>query len=244
MRRMVSHGAKSSRPLHNGFTRAGGSSLHASRQAFGMTQYGRAMLIALAALGFACQNAPRDAARTAAPAAQLSRSDKLLLAAATIGLPPAGVAPGDLPEPTSRGAQLVVKYCAQCHSLPAPSAHSATDWPSVARRMWLRMEWLPDSLGVRVPTSADRYEILQYLTGNALKVSGAVLPAGRGREAFALVCSRCHALPDPRVHSKADWAIVFARMERNMERMKVAPPTGQQTEDILYYLQNQTGARR
>jgi len=30
---------------------------------------------------------------------------------------------------------------------------------------------------------------------------------------------------------------VFARMERNMERMRVAPPAGQQTEDILYYLQ-------
>ena len=209
-----------------------------------MTQYGRAMLIALAALGFACQNAPRDAARTAAPAAQLSRSDKLLLAAATIGLPPPGVTPADLPEPTSRGAQLVAKYCAQCHSLPTPTAHSATDWPSVARRMWLRMEWLPDSLGMQVPTNAERYETLQYLTGHALRVGGNNLPAGRGREAFEQICSRCHALPDPRVHSKADWAIVYARMERNMERMKVAPPTGQQTEDILYYLQNQTGARR
>ena len=53
--------------------------------------------------------------------------------------------------------------------------------------------------------------------------------------------SRCHALPDPRVHSKEDWAVVFARMERNMERMKVPPPTGQQTEETLYYLQNVTG---
>ena len=203
------------------------------------------MLMALAAGGFVgCHEAPRGAGGAAPPTAQLSHSDNLLLAAATIGLPPAGIAPGDLAEPTSRGAQLVVKYCAQCHSLPAPTAHSATDWPGVARRMWLRMEWLPDSLGVQVPTSAERYETLQYLTGNALQVSGAALPEGRGREAFALVCSRCHALPDPRVHSRADWGIVFARMERNMERMKVAPPTGQQTEDILYYLQNQTGARR
>ncbi len=210
-----------------------------------MGRYGRAWGIVVAAAGLAaCRNAPRDAARTAAPAAQLSRSDKLLLAAVSIALPPEGIAPGDLPEPTSLGAQLLVKYCTQCHSLPAPSAHSATDWPSVARRMWLRMEWLPDSLGVKVPTNAERYEILQYLTVNALRVSGSELPAGRGREAFAQVCSRCHALPDPRVHSRADWAIVFARMERNMERMKVAPPTGRQTEDILYYLQNQPGVRR
>ncbi|HYL22395.1 MAG TPA: hypothetical protein VEU74_11585 [Gemmatimonadales bacterium] len=99
------------------------------------------------------------------------------------------------------------------------------------------MEWLPESLRVQVPTNAERYEILQYLTVNALKVSGSVLPEGRGRESFALVCSRCHALPDPRVHSKEDWGIVFARMERNMERMKVAPPTPEQTEDVLHYLQ-------
>jgi cytochrome c5 len=197
-----------------------------------------ATTVLVALLAEACREAPRAAPiqeATAGP--QLSRSDRLLLAAATIGLPPAGVAPGDLPEPTSRGAQLVGKYCVQCHSLPAPTTHSATDWPSVARRMWLRMEWLPDSLGVQVPTNAERYEMLQYLTNNALRVSGSELPAGRGREAFALICSRCHALPDPRVHSRADWPVVFARMERNMERMKVAPPTSQQTEEILDYLQ-------
>ena len=186
----------------------------------------------------ACREAPRESATPpTASATQPSRTERLLIAAATIGLPPEGVAPGDLPEPTSRGATLVSKYCVQCHALPTPTAHSATDWPSVARRMWLRMEWLPDSLGVQVPTNAERYEILQYLTGNAMKVSGSVLPEGRGREAFSVICSRCHALPDPRVHSKADWPIVFARMERNMERMKVAPPTAQQAEDLLYYLQ-------
>lgn len=195
------------------------------------------IVLALAACREARRTAETEGAAGAPAGPELSRSDRLLLAAATIGLPPAGVAPGDLPEPTSRGGQLVVKFCAQCHALPTPTQHSATDWPSVARRMWLRMEWLPDSLGVRVPTNAERYELLQYVTVNALKVSGTVLPEGRGREAFALVCSRCHALPDPRVHSKADWAIVFARMERNMERMKVAPPTAEQTQDILHYLE-------
>jgi len=206
-----------------------------------------AMLATVTLLGVgACRQAPRAGTSQASAdtAPPLSRTDRLLLAAATIALPPAGVAPGDLPEPNSRGAQLVAKFCVQCHALPAPTQHSATDWPSVARRMWLRMEWLPDSLGVQVPADAERYEILQYLMVNALKVSGTTLPAGRGREAFALICSRCHALPDPRVHSKEDWAVVFARMERNMERMKVAPPTAQQTEEILYYLQNQRGVRR
>lgn len=212
-----------------------------------MEHYGHTVLIiTLAVAGLpACGDTPRERATPAAVSEMPpSRSEQLLIAAATIGLPPAGVAPGDLAEPTSRGAQLVVKYCAQCHSLPASTAHSATDWPSVTRRMWLRMEWLPDSLGVQVPTNAERYEMLQYLTGNALRVSGSELPAGRGREAFAQICSRCHALPDPRVHSKADWPIVFARMERNMERMRVPPPTGQQTEEILYYLQTTASMKK
>jgi len=104
-------------------------------------------------------------------------------------------------------------------------------------RMWLRTEWISPSLGVLVPTMAERYVMLEYLTANALKVSGAVLPPGKGRDAFQLICSRCHALPDPRVHSREDWPTVFQRMERNMERMKVPPPNATQTTDILLYLQ-------
>lgn len=187
-----------------------------------------------------CGEAPRSAGAPAAakPATWLTRSDELLLAAANVALPPPGVTAADLPDPNSAGAQALAKYCAQCHNLPAPSMHSATDWPSIARRMWLRMEWLPPTLGVQVPTMSERYVILDYLTANALKVSGAALPAGRGREAFSRVCSQCHALPDPRVHSPEDWPTVFARMERNMERMKVAPPMRSDATDILLYLQS------
>ncbi len=194
-----------------------------------------------------CREVPRPAAESSGAATGqgwLHRSDELLLAAANIALPPPGVTVGDLPDPGSRGSLLMAKYCAQCHALPAPSAHSATDWPGVARRMWLRMEWLPPSLGVAVPTMAERYVMLDYLIANALKVSGASLPPGRGREDFATVCSRCHALPDPRVHSPEDWPTVFARMERNMERMKVAGPVGPQTTDLLLYLQMVAGRRQ
>jgi cytochrome c5 len=167
----------------------------------------------------------------------LNQRDELLLAAANVALPPPGVTPADLPDPASRGGQLVANYCAQCHDLPTPQMHSATDWPSIARRMWLRMELLPSTLGVKVPTAAERFAILDYMTANALKVSGSTLPAGPGRDAFSQICSRCHALPDPRVHSREDWPTVFARMELNMQRMKVPPPTREQTSDILLYLQ-------
>lgn len=194
-------------------------------------------------LGLACRASqpPQQAAAQTPPA--LSRSDQLLLAAAKVALPPPGVAPGDLPDPQSHGAQLMFQYCTQCHSLPTPTMHSATDWPSVARRMWLRMEMLPPAVGVQVPSASDRYTMLTYLLANSLKVSGSVLPPGKGRDEFAIVCSQCHAVPDPRVHSPQDWPAVYSRMERNMERMGVRPPTATQTGDILLYLQAQ-GQRR
>ena len=194
-------------------------------------------------IGLACRAPqPQQAAASQMPPA-LSRADQLLLAAAKVALPPAGIAPGDVPDPQSRGAQLVIQYCTQCHPLPTPTMHSATDWPSVARRMWLRMEMLPESIGVKTPPPADRYTMLTYLLANSLKVSGSVLPAGKGRDEFAITCSQCHAVPDPRVHSPQDWPAVYSRMERNMERMGVRAPTATQTGDILLYLQAQ-GQRR
>ena len=195
----------------------------------------------------ACKKVPdTSSAEQTSPStmAALSHSDQLLLAAASIALPPPGIQPGDLPDPKARGAALLVQYCAQCHSLPTPTAHSATDWPGVTRRMWLRMDELPESLGVKAPSASERYEIMKYLTVNSLRMSGSSLPPGRGRESFALVCSRCHALPDLRVHSREDWPTVFARMERNMERMKVKTPTAKQTEAILLYLKTAGPVRR
>ena len=38
--------------------------------------------------------------------------------------------------------------------------HSATDWPSVVRRMWLRMDRLPESLHVAVPDQGDRNTVV------------------------------------------------------------------------------------
>lgn len=194
--------------------------------------------VAVVASLAACRQSPPPPADSATAGGHgLSRQDELLLAAANIALPPPGVTPADLPEPNSKGAQLVAQFCAQCHNLPTPQMHSATDWPSIARRMWLRTEWLSPTLAVKVPTMAERFAMLEYVTTNALRVTAANLPAGAGRETFELVCSRCHALPDPRVHSPADWPAVFSRMQQNMERMKVAPLTRSQTADILLYLQ-------
>jgi cytochrome c5 len=189
--------------------------------------------------GSACRgsgSAPAAAAADVVSSAD-ARADALLLAATRIALPPPGIAPGDLAEPASPGAQLVGRYCAQCHALPSPTMHSATDWPRVVRRMWLRMDRMPDSLAIRTANEGERGTVLTYLIANGLRVSGADLPPGRGREDFAVICSRCHALPDIKIHPSGDWPSVFMRMERNMERMNVSPPNQEQTGNILMYLQ-------
>jgi cytochrome c2 len=173
--------------------------------------------------------------------AALSPQDRRLLTAATIALPPDGVAPESLPDPNSQGAHVLARFCTQCHALPSPAMHGAVDWPSVARRMWVRIDMMHGELGVQTPQEGDRTQLLNYLTSHALKVADR-LPAGAGRETFQTVCSRCHQLPDPRSHASADWPGVIMRMERNMERMKVPGVTHDQSQTIIGYLR--TTSRR
>jgi hypothetical protein len=192
-------------------------------------------------IGLACRSSgspPAASSAGVAPSSADARGDALLLAATKVALPPPGINPGDLAEPESPGAHLVTRFCNQCHSLPSPAMHSATDWPRVLRRMWLRMDWLPDSLGIQTGNEGERGTVLRYLMANALQVSGAELPKGAGRDDFAVICSRCHALPDIKIHASGDWPSVFMRMERNMERMNVSLPNAEQTGRILLYLQD------
>ena len=102
------------------------------------------------------------------PATTGGVNEQLILAAVEVALPPPGIAPGDLPNPESEGARHIATFCAACHNLPSPMIHSATDWPGVIRRMWLRMDRLPPSFGVKVPTMQQRQGMLNYLIANAL----------------------------------------------------------------------------
>ncbi len=196
-----------------------------------------ARLALVAAALVACRGAPPPQADESSVAPPPETRDGLLLAAAKAALPPAGIAPADLPDPESRGAQYLAQYCTACHSLPSPMIHSATDWPAVLRRMWLRMDLLPRQFNVPLPTAGERAGMLQYVLDNALQVSGASLPAGPGRSEFAETCSQCHALPDPTQHSPADWAAVMMRMERNVEQMLVGELPPDRFSTILAYLQ-------
>ena len=155
--------------------------------------------------------------------------------AAEIALPP-GLPAESLPEPDSPGARLLVQYCTQCHALPSPSMHGPADWPSVARRMWVRIDMMAGALGIQTPSTAQRAELLDYLEKHALHVA-ATLPPGPGKAAFVEVCSRCHDLNDPRMHTPPDWPVVVMRMEKDAEIMKVRGITHGEAVQIISYLQ-------
>ena len=144
-------------------------------------------------------------------------------------LPPT-FARSQLPDPRSRGAHLVLRYCVQCHNLPNPAMHEPKRWPSVVERMVLRMRG-KGNLGtlmsemmasVEAPDEAEQRALLAYLRRHAQKpldprkVPEVLQPAG---EPFRIACSQCHALPDPRRYTAAQWPVVVERMQENMDWM-------------------------
>jgi len=160
-----------------------------------------------------------------------------------------------LPERESRGAKLTISYCVQCHNLPNPAMHEAARWPGVVRRMVPRMEGkgnlgklMADMMaGVRSPSAEEERVIVAYLRKHAQRPIDPARypelsqPAG---DSFRLACNQCHALPDPKRHSAAEWRAVVARMQENMEWMnrvvgsKPVPGEPQlRLEEILAFLE-------
>ena len=143
---------------------------------------------------------------------------------------PPGFTAAMLPEPKSRGAQLTLRYCVQCHNLANPAMHDMGRWPSVVRRMVPRMEGKGNMgklmaemmAGVEAPSLADEQAIVAYHLKHAQRpldpkrFPEVNLAAG---EAFRIACSQCHVLPDPRRHKAAEWPAVVTRMQKNMEWM-------------------------
>ncbi len=144
-------------------------------------------------------------------------------------LPP-GFEPSMLPQPRSRGAQLEVKYCVQCHNLPNPAMHHAQKWPSIHERMVARMEGRGNMgklmaemmAGVTAPSAEESKVLVAYLQQHSQKpLDPAAVPAINtpAAEAFRLACQQCHVLPDPKRHTAREWPAVVARMQVNMEWM-------------------------
>ena len=144
-------------------------------------------------------------------------------------LPP-GFEPSMLPQPKSRGAQLEMRYCVQCHNLPNPAMHHAQKWSPIYERMVARMEGrgnmgklMADMMaGVAAPTADESRVLVAYLEKNAQKpLDPKQYPEVNtpSADAFRLACQQCHVLPDPRRHTAREWPAVVARMQKNMEWM-------------------------
>ncbi len=161
-------------------------------------------------------------------------------------LPP-GIEPEDLPEPDSKGAKLLVRYCTQCHNLPSPSMHTSQEWPEVARRMFNRLSWMSGMkeewmgmMWMKAPSANEQKDIVAYLKAHSLKSITpdlVPLPESPGAESFKNACSQCHALPDPKLHTAEEWPAVVERMRVNMKIMDKPVITDQEKEKIITYLE-------
>ncbi len=69
------------------------------------------------------------------------------------------LAPGSVPAPDSPGAALFLQTCSQCHALPDPKQHPASEWPSVVERM--RQNVI--AMGRREITDREVKDITAYL---------------------------------------------------------------------------------
>jgi cytochrome c5 len=160
-----------------------------------------------------------------------------------------------LPGPGSRGAQLVQRYCVQCHNLPNPAMHQPAKWPSVVERMVKRMQGrgnmgrlMADMMaGVSAPSPDETRALVGYLRRYGQKpLDPKRYPEVEqpSAEPFRLACSQCHVLPDPRRHTAAEWRAVVLRMQENMQWMNRVVGTHPnpdepqlRIEEILAFLQ-------
>ncbi|MBI2313447.1 MAG: hypothetical protein HYU77_13190 [Betaproteobacteria bacterium] len=141
-------------------------------------------------------------------------------------LPPSVVS-RELPDAGSPGAELLVKYCVQCHNLPSPAMHTREKWPSIVQRMVWRMEGrgnigdlMKEMMAeVKAPTAKEQKTLVAYLKKhsqkaiNPRKYPDLASPEGK---VFSIACSQCHTLPDPRRHTAAEWPPVVERMKKHM----------------------------
>ena len=159
------------------------------------------------------------------------------------GLVPPGIKPENLPEPESQGAKLLARYCTQCHDLPSPFMHSAGEWPATAGRMFARMEMMAGMQGMMMdidnPSTSERETVLGYLQKHSLKSitqDELPLPGSHDASVFTEKCSRCHALPNPKLHTAGEWPGVVDRMQANMRSMGKTIITENEKKTIVGYL--------
>lgn len=158
--------------------------------------------------------------------------------------------PADLPRPESAGAQLLQRFCTQCHYLYGPGLHTAEEWPAVVERMNRRMQMMSGRQmmmrKIEAPSPAQLVTITDYLQEHAQRPLSAArmneLQQTEGGQLFSAVCSRCHPLPDPTQHQAQEWPAVVERMKSYMTSAGQNLPSAKEMEQIIYFLQSYSGA--
>ena len=173
-------------------------------------------------------------------------------------LPPS-IEPRELPEPRSEGARLTARYCVQCHYLPSPRMHTADKWTVIVVRMIWRMQG-KGNLGelmkemmdnVEAPTEQETAVLTRYLRKHGQKEMDLRDPAlnNDAGKMYIIACTQCHALPDPRQHTRQEWPTVIERMKRHMawantvvgvDSLKTVPVL--ETQEIVRFLQRNARA--
>ena len=139
---------------------------------------------------------------------------------------PRSIEPRELPEPRSEGARLTARYCVQCHYLPSPQMHSPDNWTAIVVRMVWRMQGR-GNMGVlmkemmenvEAPSEEETAALVAYLKKYGQSEMDPGHPALRSDagKMFSIACTQCHALPDPRRHTRGEWPAVVERMRRHM----------------------------
>ena len=148
---------------------------------------------------------------------------------------PPDMSPTLLPEPASKGALVLQRYCTQCHYLTGPGRHTREEWPGVLARMETLMRvshFYRGLLGaVAMPDAGERAALANYLDRHALRPlpppPAGVPPVGAER-AWRAICGDCHAAPDPRAYPRSAWPDLLARMDAPRAVMARQPISGAQ----------------
>jgi hypothetical protein len=173
-------------------------------------------------------------------------------------LPPS-IEPHQLPEPRSEGARLAARYCIQCHYLPSPQMHTPDKWTTIVVRMVWRMQG-QGNMGtlmkemmdnVEAPSEQETGVLVAYLKKHGQREMDPGHPALKSEagKMFSIACTQCHALPDPRRHSRSEWPGVVERMKEHMawtntvvgaDALKTTPVLD--TTEIVRFLQRHARA--
>lgn len=163
------------------------------------------------------------------------------------GVLPPGMDPARLPESDSSGAHLLQQFCMQCHNLPGPGLHTASEWPQVLGRMNMRMQMMGGMMGVAAPDPVQLEILLGYLQRHAQRpIDAGKYPdlSTRAGQAFSTICAQCHALPDPQQHTAPDWPSVVGRMRSNMAAMGKIVPDETTSDEIVDFLQRHSAPQK